>query len=167
MIPKDCKRLAEVDFPIAEVSRHAAREKVDPPRASEHAASVVGASTACVQPGDAAGVFSGRTRVIRCAQMISRNEARELLLRSRRLQSRSRQTRIFVLRCSKFIADFANWDLAANRTYLDVSRALVKAHTARSRRWSSILSPAVARSHWRRYALAATRSRAISTLLRA
>jgi hypothetical protein len=27
MIPKDCKRLAEVDFPIAVVSRHAAREK--------------------------------------------------------------------------------------------------------------------------------------------
>jgi len=31
MIPKDCKRLAEVDFPIAEVSRHAAREKVTLP----------------------------------------------------------------------------------------------------------------------------------------
>ena len=27
MIPKHCKRLAEVDFPIAEVSRHAVREK--------------------------------------------------------------------------------------------------------------------------------------------
>jgi adenine-specific DNA methylase len=27
MIPRDCKRLAEVDFPIAVVSRHAAREK--------------------------------------------------------------------------------------------------------------------------------------------
>src|SRR5690349_199162 len=27
----------------------------------------------------------------------------------------------------KFIADFANWDRATNRTYLDVSRALVKA----------------------------------------
>jgi adenine-specific DNA methylase len=27
MIPKDCKRLAEVDFPIAVVSRHAAKEK--------------------------------------------------------------------------------------------------------------------------------------------
>lgn len=26
-IPKDCKRLAEVDFPIADVSKHAAREK--------------------------------------------------------------------------------------------------------------------------------------------
>ena len=27
MIPQDCKRLAEVDFPIATVSRHAARQK--------------------------------------------------------------------------------------------------------------------------------------------
>ena len=27
MIPKDRKRLAEVDLPVAEVSRHAAREK--------------------------------------------------------------------------------------------------------------------------------------------
>ena len=27
MIPKSCHRLAEVDFPIAEVSRHAVREK--------------------------------------------------------------------------------------------------------------------------------------------
>ena len=27
MIPKECKRLAEVEFPIAEVSRHAVRDK--------------------------------------------------------------------------------------------------------------------------------------------
>lgn len=27
MIPKDCKRLAEVDFAIATMSKHAAREK--------------------------------------------------------------------------------------------------------------------------------------------
>lgn len=27
MIPKDCKRLAEVDFPIAKVSAHSAGEK--------------------------------------------------------------------------------------------------------------------------------------------
>ena len=26
MIPKECKRLAEVDFPIAEVSKHAVRD---------------------------------------------------------------------------------------------------------------------------------------------
>jgi hypothetical protein len=30
MIPKSCKRLAEMDFPIAEVSRHAARENSTP-----------------------------------------------------------------------------------------------------------------------------------------
>ena len=35
MIPKECKRLAEVDFPIAEVSRHAvAGEVPDPARSS-------------------------------------------------------------------------------------------------------------------------------------
>ena len=27
MIPKECERLAEVDFPIAVVSKHAAKEK--------------------------------------------------------------------------------------------------------------------------------------------
>jgi hypothetical protein len=27
MIPKECKRLGEVDFPIAEGAKHAAREK--------------------------------------------------------------------------------------------------------------------------------------------
>src|SRR5947209_3588610 len=31
MIPKECKRLAEVDFPIAAVSGNAAREKSGPP----------------------------------------------------------------------------------------------------------------------------------------
>ena len=30
MIPASCKRLADVDFPIAELSRHAAREKSIP-----------------------------------------------------------------------------------------------------------------------------------------
>ena len=32
MIPTACKRLAEVDFPIAEVSRHAVARKVEPLR---------------------------------------------------------------------------------------------------------------------------------------
>ncbi len=32
MIPRECKRLAEVDFPIAVVSRHAVREKSIPHR---------------------------------------------------------------------------------------------------------------------------------------
>lgn len=33
MIPKECKRLAEVDFPIAEVGKRGERE-LDPARAS-------------------------------------------------------------------------------------------------------------------------------------
>ena len=55
MIPKDCKRLAEVDFPIAEVSRHAARGEGRSTRASEQASSLVGAAATGVEPGDVAG----------------------------------------------------------------------------------------------------------------
>ena len=41
MIPRECKRLAEVDFPIAEVSKHAVREKcTDSTRTSLNPASV-------------------------------------------------------------------------------------------------------------------------------
>ena len=55
MIPKECKRLAEVDFPIAVVSKHSARE-VDSPRPSLHAASLVGAVAAGGLSVDADGV---------------------------------------------------------------------------------------------------------------
>lgn len=48
----------------------------------------------------------------------------------------------------KFIADFANWNLASNRTYLDVSRALVKAAQGEE---PPLVDPfAGARSLWRR-----------------
>ena len=56
MIRRECKRLAEVDFPIAEVSKHAAREKSIPARASLNAAPVVGAATAGFVAGGADGV---------------------------------------------------------------------------------------------------------------
>ena len=55
MIPKECKRLAEVDFPIAVVSKHSARE-VDSPRPPLHAASLVGAAAAGGLSVDADGV---------------------------------------------------------------------------------------------------------------
>ena len=54
MIPKECKRLAEVDFPIAVVSKHSARE-VDSPRPPLHAASLVGAAAAGGVPVNADG----------------------------------------------------------------------------------------------------------------
>ena len=126
MIPKDCKRLAEVDFPIAEVSRHAAREKsirhghpstlhlwwARRPLASSRAV-LLGAALAgpvrSAVPGGVQGEGAGAAcaQVAGCKPGTTDEDLRKALL--------------------KFIADFANWDLAAQRTYLEVSRALVKA----------------------------------------
>lgn len=70
--------------------------------------------------------FFGRTRVIRCARRSSKRTARKLLPKVATCNpgTTDQELRQALL---KFIADFANWDLASSRTYLDVSRALVKA----------------------------------------
>jgi len=125
MIPKDCKRLAEVDFPIAEVSRHAAREKsirhghpstlhlwwARRPLASSRAVLL-----ALLYPNPCDPLcpteFKEQARKLLpqvggCNPGTTDEDLRKALL--------------------KFIADFANWDNAAQRTYLEVSRALVKA----------------------------------------
>jgi adenine-specific DNA methylase len=125
MIPKACKRLAEVDFPVAEVSRHAAREKsirhghpstlhlwwARRPLASSRAVLL---ALLWPDPCDplcpAAFRAEARKRlreVPACNPGTTDEQLRHALLR--------------------FIADFANWDNAARRTYLDVSRALVVA----------------------------------------
>ena len=124
MIPRECKRLAEVDFPIAAVSKHAAREKsirhghpstlhlwwARRPLASSRAVLM---ALLLPDPCDehCPEAFKKKAREllpkIGCGKGETDQEVRRGLL--------------------KFIADFANWDLAANHTYLDVSRALVKA----------------------------------------
>ncbi len=125
MIPKDCKRLAEVDFPIAEVSRHAAREKsirhghpstlhlwwARRPLASSRAVLL---ALLWPDPCDplCPAEFKAKARKLLpqvggCNPGTTDEDLRKALL--------------------KFIADFANWDNAAQRTYLEVSRALVKA----------------------------------------
>ncbi|MEW6741833.1 MAG: DUF1156 domain-containing protein [Planctomycetota bacterium] len=125
MIPKECKRLAEVDFPIAEVSKHAAREKsirhghpstlhlwwARRPLASCRAVLLSllwpdPCDPLCPAPFKAEAQKRLR-EVGNCNPGTTDEDLRRALLR--------------------FIADFANWDLATNRTYLDVSRALVKA----------------------------------------
>ena len=121
MIPKECKRIAEVDFPIAEVSRHAAREKsirhghpstlhlwwARRPLASSRAVLMALLMPDPCDPHCPEG-FKGR--------------ARELLLAMRGRPSgwdSTTQTdeglRQVIL---KFIADFANWDNAAKAEYL-------------------------------------------------
>jgi putative DNA methylase len=124
MIPKDCKRLAEVDFPIAEVSRQAAREKsirhghpstlhlwwARRPLASSRAVLL---GLLLPDPCDPAcpAEFKERARVLLPQVGCGRGDTDEAL----------RQALL------KFIGDFANWDRAANRAYLDVSRGLVRA----------------------------------------
>jgi len=125
MIPKDCKRLAEVDFPIAEVSKHAAREKsirhghpstlhlwwARRPLASSRAVLL---ALLWPDPCDplCPAEFKAQARKLLpqvggCNPGTTDQDLRKALLR--------------------FIADFANWDNAAERTHLEVSRALVKA----------------------------------------
>lgn len=123
-IPKGCKRLAEVDFPIAEVSRHAAREKA-------------------IRQGHPSGLhlwWARRPLASSRAVLLAllwpdpcdplcpedfKQKARELLPQVQGEPGPSDEDLRKAL--LKFIADFANWDLAANRSYLEVSRALVQA----------------------------------------
>ena len=124
MIPKECKRLAEVDFPIAVVSKHAAREKsirhghpstlhlwwARRPLASSRAVLL-----ALLWPDPCDPLCPMDFKV----------KARQLLPQ---LQGQPGPTDEDLRKALlKFIGDFANWDLAANRNYLEVSRALVKA----------------------------------------
>ena len=123
MIPRKCKRLAEVDFPIAEVSRHAAREKsirhghpstlhlwwARRPLASSRAVLM---ALLLPDPCDP-----------HCPEAF-KQQAREILREVRQPPANDRELRKALL---WFIANFANWDNAANFTYLNVSRALVKA----------------------------------------
>ena len=124
MIPKQCKRLAEVDFPIAEVSRHAAREKsirhghpstlhlwwARRPLASSRAVLL---ALLLPDPCDP-----------RCPQGF-KQKARGLLPSvAGAVGPKDEDLRAKLLR---FIADFANWDRAANPKYLAAGRAMVKA----------------------------------------
>ncbi len=129
MIPSTCKRLAEVDFPIAEVSRHAAREKsirhghpstlhlwwARRPLASSRAMLM---ALLLPDPCDP-----------HCPDEFKDSARRILELYPRPPDSTAGIESDLGLQKTilAFIADFANWDLAANMTYLDISRALVKA----------------------------------------
>jgi adenine-specific DNA methylase len=124
MIPKDCKRLAEVDFPIAEVSQHAAREKsirhghpstlhlwwARRPLASSRAVLL---ALLWPDPCDP-----------RCPPDFKARARAELPRVQGQVGPSDEDLRRALLR---FIADFADWDLSANPAYLDVARALVRA----------------------------------------
>src|SRR5438552_5882952 len=116
MIPKECKRLAEVDFPIAVVSKHAAREK-------------------SIRHGHPSTLhlWWARRPLAACRAMLLglllpdpcdeycpkefREKARALLLQVRsQIGEKNEDLQQALL---KFIGDFANWDLSSNQTYLE------------------------------------------------
>jgi putative DNA methylase len=124
MIPKGCKRLAEVDFPIAVVSKHAAREK-------------------SIRHGHPSTLhlWWARRPLAACRAMLLalllpdpcdppcpqdfKGKARELLPR---VQGKPGPTDEDLRKALlKFIGDFANWDFSSNARYLEVSRGLVTA----------------------------------------
>ena len=130
MIPKECKRIAEVDFPIAAVSRHAVREK-----SSRHGhLSTLHLWWARRPLASSRAVLMALLLPDPCdphCPETFKNEARKILLGMHgRKQGWNKTTRTeeglrrVIL---QFIADFANWDVAANQDYLEVGRALVTA----------------------------------------
>ena len=125
MIPRDCKRLAEVDFPIADVSRRALADKrvrtghpasihvwwARRPLASSRAMLLALLLPDPVDP-HCPVEFKDRSRTLLrqapdCNPGNSDSELRQALL--------------------NFIGTFASWDLQTNSTYLHVSRGLVEA----------------------------------------
>jgi adenine-specific DNA methylase len=124
MIPRECKRLAEVDFPIAVVSKHAAREKSvrhgHPSTlhlwwARRPLASCRAMLLALLLPDpcdeNCPEEFKTRTREALAPVPIDAGDSdaqlREALLR--------------------FIGHFANWDFAGTPSFLEAGRGLVRA----------------------------------------
>ena len=130
MIPASCKRLAEVDFPIAEVSKHAVREKsirhghpstlhlwwARRPLASSRAVLL---ALLLPDPCDphCPAPFSERARELLLAMRIRPSGWDEQVKTDEGLRGA----------LLKFIADFANWDNATNVEYLETGRSLVRA----------------------------------------
>lgn len=149
MIPKECKRLAEVEFPVAEVSRHSARERYG---SKGHPS--------------AAHIWWARRPLAACRAMLmalllpdpcDNNCPKDFKREARRLLALmpggaavapvsspancsggvsppsgagdSAATEDLALRRAllSFIADFANWDNSAKPVYLECARGLVRA----------------------------------------
>src|SRR5262249_8459165 len=123
MIPRDCKRLAEVDFPIAAVSRHSAREK-------------------SIRPGNPStlNIWGARRPLAACRALILAMLLPDPCDESCPLSFKQDAAKLLTsvpgtvpegdlgLRQAllRFIADISNWYLSSNTTYLEVARNLIR-----------------------------------------
>ena len=130
MIPRSCRRLAEVRFPIAEVSRQAVREK-----------SIRRGHPSTLHPWWARRPLASSRAILttlllpdpcdpQCPKTF-KEEARHILLsmygRPKGETSPIERDEGLRRMMLKFIADFANWDNAAKPKYLKTGQALVRA----------------------------------------
>ena len=131
MIPRECKRIAEVDFPIAEISKHAAKEKSG--RQPGHPSTLhlwwarrpLASCRAILM-----GLLLPDPCDLHCPNAFKEDARRILLNKVMRpagwanaIESDEGLRQILL----EFIADFANWNNAADPIYLGVSRSLVRA----------------------------------------
>ena len=128
MIPRECKRLAEVDFPIAEVSRHAAREKsirhghpstlhlwwARRPLASSRAVLMALLLPDPCDPHCPNEFKAGARKTL--LAMWGRPSGWDSTIKT---DEGLRQAMLW------FIAEFANWDNSAKAEYLETGRGLV------------------------------------------
>jgi Protein of unknown function (DUF1156)/Putative RNA methylase family UPF0020 len=124
MIPTSCKRLIEVDFPIAKVSEHSAKEKsiryghpstfhlwwARRPLAACRAV-LLGLLLPAPTERECPADFKSKARVL-----LKKRHSRPLAT-DQELQDD----------LLTFIGEFADWDHSANALYLDIGRGLVKA----------------------------------------
>src|SRR5262249_34358892 len=119
MIPNDCKRLAEVDFPIAVVSKHSAKEK-------------------SIRHGHPSTLhlWWARRPLAACRSLLLGlllpDPCDELCPLEFKLQARTLLPSVVgTIGCAdedlrsgliRFIGDFADWDLSSHPTYLEVGR---------------------------------------------
>ncbi len=131
MIPKACKRLAEVDFPIAEVSKHAAREK-----SIRHGhPSTLHLWWARRPLASCRAVLLGLLLPDPCDPLcpadFKENAARILLevpgWNTPKRQEQVQSTQGLRRALFDFIAEFANWDVANDQDWIKPARELVKA----------------------------------------
>ena len=123
MIPKECKRLAEVDFPIAEVSKHAAREK-----SIRHGhPSTLHLWWARRPLASSRAVLMALLLPDPCDEHCPaefKNQARKILAEVRQPPKSDEELQKALL---WFIGSFADWDMSANAVYLKVAQSLVRA----------------------------------------
>ena len=123
MIPRTCKRLVEIDFPIAVVSRHAAREK-----SIRHGhPSTLHLWWARRPLASSRAVLLARLLPDPCdprCPAAFKAQATEVLTAVRQRPESDVELRTALL---WFIGAFANWDMSAHPTYLQVGRDLVQA----------------------------------------